>query len=225
MSIEDVVLVSTVREDIRGRTLRVNAAEIPLRVEAEQLGALGLEIPDYLRFPKSEASSPLYLQRGMDGAHEICEDAGERLVSLGLQSVTESSYTVKPTIGCRQRKRYENANVFEGESTQPMENNQGEVISTRAVETVPETLMTNNIGTQQGDAEMEEGEGMAIGTSTPNLKPPVAPQTRSFQVYPRWLVGRGPLYQPYFLPIPWEGESPCHLARFFLGVQSAIITL
>jgi hypothetical protein len=47
MSIEDVVLVSTVREDIRGRTLQVNAAEIPLRVEAEQLGALGLEIPDH----------------------------------------------------------------------------------------------------------------------------------------------------------------------------------
>ena len=37
MSIEDVVLVSTVREDIRNCTLQVDAAEIPLRVEAEQL--------------------------------------------------------------------------------------------------------------------------------------------------------------------------------------------
>src|SRR5260221_4774976 len=71
MSIEDVVLVSTVREDIRGCTLQVNAAEIALRVEAEQLGVLGLEIPDHLRFPKSEASSPLCLKRGTkeDGAH------------------------------------------------------------------------------------------------------------------------------------------------------------
>ena len=90
MSIEDVVLVSTVREDIRGRTLQVNEAEISLRVEAEQLGALGLEIPDHLRFPKNEASSPLYLQRGMDGANEIPEDTGECLVSLELQSATEN---------------------------------------------------------------------------------------------------------------------------------------
>ena len=84
MSIEDVVLVSTVREDIRGRTLQVNAAEISLRVEAEQLGALGLEIPDYLRFSKSESSSHLCLLRGMKGddAHEIREDAGECSVSL-----------------------------------------------------------------------------------------------------------------------------------------------
>jgi hypothetical protein len=106
-----------------------------------------------------------------------------------------------------------------------MENNQGEMISTRAVETVPETLMANNIGIQQGDDEMEEDEGITIGTSTSNPKPPVAPPTRSLQVYPRWLVGRGPLHQPYFLPIPWEGESPCHLVRFFLGVQRAIVTL
>jgi len=58
MSIEDVVLVSTVREDIRGCMLQVNAAEISHHVEAEQLGVLGLEIPDHLRFSKSEASSP-----------------------------------------------------------------------------------------------------------------------------------------------------------------------
>ena len=38
MSIEDVVLVSTVREDIRGRTLRVDKAEITRRVEAVKAG-------------------------------------------------------------------------------------------------------------------------------------------------------------------------------------------
>jgi len=83
MSIEDVVLVSTVREDIRGCTLQVDAAEISLRVEAEQLGVLGLEIPDHLPFPKSEASSPLCLKRGMkeDGAHKIHENGGECSVS------------------------------------------------------------------------------------------------------------------------------------------------
>ena len=68
MSIEDVVLVSTVREDIRGHALQVDSDEIPLRVEAEQLGALGLEIPDHLRFPKNEGSSTVDLQRV--SAHE-----------------------------------------------------------------------------------------------------------------------------------------------------------
>ena len=64
MSIEDVVLVSTVREDIRNHILQVDSAEIPLRVEAEQLGALGLEIPDHLRFTKHEASSTVDVKRG-----------------------------------------------------------------------------------------------------------------------------------------------------------------
>jgi hypothetical protein len=36
MDIEDVVLVATVREDIRSRNLQVDAAEIPRRVEAAQ---------------------------------------------------------------------------------------------------------------------------------------------------------------------------------------------
>jgi len=44
MNIEDVVLISTVREHIRGRTIQVDAAEIPRRVEAEQLTALGHRI-------------------------------------------------------------------------------------------------------------------------------------------------------------------------------------
>jgi len=38
MDIEDVVLVATVREDIRSRNLQVDAAEIPHRVEAAQAG-------------------------------------------------------------------------------------------------------------------------------------------------------------------------------------------
>ena len=75
-----------------------------------------------------------------------------------------------------------------------MENNQGEVISTRAVETVPKTLITNNIGIQQGGAEMEGVGGITAGTSTSNTKLPVIPPTRSLQVYPRWLVGQGPLH-------------------------------
>lgn len=75
--------------------------------------------------------------------------------------------------------------MFEGESAQPMKNSQGEVIATRTVETGPEALMTNNIRIQQGDPEKEEDKGIAIGTSIPNPKPPVAPPTRNLQVYPR----------------------------------------
>ena len=79
MDIEDVVLVSTVREDIRGRTLQVDTAEIPLRVEAEQLGGLGLEIPLHLCFPKVKASLPVDLKR----ATKDCESDDERSVSPG----------------------------------------------------------------------------------------------------------------------------------------------
>ena len=76
MNIEDVVLVSTVREHTRGRTLQVDVAEIPLRVEAEQLIALSRGIPPHLRFPpqfpKNEASSPKASKRATkdDDAHE-----------------------------------------------------------------------------------------------------------------------------------------------------------
>ena len=40
MDIKDVVLVATVREDIRSHNLKVDAAEIPHRVEAAQAGKL-----------------------------------------------------------------------------------------------------------------------------------------------------------------------------------------
>ena len=49
MNIEDVVLVATVREDIRNQTVQVDAAQIPGRVEAAQAGKLvcvdSVEIP------------------------------------------------------------------------------------------------------------------------------------------------------------------------------------
>ena len=79
MNIEDVVLVSTVREDIRGRVLQVGTAEIPLRIEAEQLGALGFEIPLRLRFPRVEVSLPVDLKR----ATKDYESDGECSVSSG----------------------------------------------------------------------------------------------------------------------------------------------
>jgi len=44
MNVEDIVLVSTVREHIRGRTIQVDV-QIPLRVEAEQLISLSPRTP------------------------------------------------------------------------------------------------------------------------------------------------------------------------------------
>ena len=84
MSVEDVVLVSTVREQIRGCAIQVDAAEIPLRVlEVEQSVALGgSKIPDRLRFPppflKSEAPSPVYVR----GPHESDDECSVSQVSV-----------------------------------------------------------------------------------------------------------------------------------------------
>jgi len=79
MSIEDVVLVSTVREDICNRTLQVDTAEIPHRVklEVERLGTVGAEMAFHLRFPKVEASPPVDLKH----ATQDHESDGERSVS------------------------------------------------------------------------------------------------------------------------------------------------
>jgi len=89
MSIEDVVLVSAVREDIRGCTLQIDTAEIPPRVEAEQLGALGLEIPLHLRFPKAKGSLPVDLKR----AKNDYESDGERSVSPGCSPSWSTNLT------------------------------------------------------------------------------------------------------------------------------------
>ena len=60
MSMEDVVLVATVREHIRSKTVRfgVNQAEISRRVEALQAGTLSPAADDEVppRSPSSEAS-------------------------------------------------------------------------------------------------------------------------------------------------------------------------
>jgi hypothetical protein len=87
MKIEDVVLVSTVREDIRGCTVQVDRAEIPLRVEAEQLGALGFEIPSHPRMAKAE-SSPV----DPKGATKVYESDGGRSVSPGCNPLRSSQW-------------------------------------------------------------------------------------------------------------------------------------
>jgi hypothetical protein len=84
MDIEDVILVSTVREDIRSRTLQVDASEIPRRVEAEQEWALTgcrpkpIQVPPVI--PMNEPSSPID-SKGLTKGDDARESDGERSVS------------------------------------------------------------------------------------------------------------------------------------------------
>jgi len=65
-------------------------------------------------------------------------------------------------------------NVSKGEPAQVVKNTRGEVTTKRTVETGAETLMTDNIGIQQGDPG-KGAVGVAIGTSAPSRKPPAVP--------------------------------------------------
>ena len=86
MSVEDIVLVAIVREDIRSRTLQVDVAEIPGRVEAIQAGkpvrVESVDVPSAV--PTSgadeQASPPIAKNRASEnyGTDEV---GGEALVS------------------------------------------------------------------------------------------------------------------------------------------------
>ena len=87
MNIEDVVLVATVREDIRNQTVQVDAAEIPGRVEAAQAGKLvrvdNVEIPSAVPTsgPVEQASPPVAEKRASKDC-DTGEVDGKVLVSL-----------------------------------------------------------------------------------------------------------------------------------------------
>jgi hypothetical protein len=93
MDIEDVVLVATVREDIRSRDLQVDAAEIPRRVEAAQAGK-PVKIPVHIdsvdvspSVPTSGAIERASLSESVDQElvskdRDTDETVGENLVSL-----------------------------------------------------------------------------------------------------------------------------------------------
>jgi len=111
MDIEDVVLVSTVREDIRSCVIQVDSAEISLRVEAEQLINLGSKIPAHLRFPphfpKSEASSPVDLKIATkEDDRDARESDGESSVSQVSFRSGELVRTLELTTVCRRRKTH-----------------------------------------------------------------------------------------------------------------------
>ena len=86
MNVEDIVLVATVREDIRSPTLQVDVAEIPGRVEAIQAGkpvrVESVDVPSAV--PTSgadEQASPLIAENRASENYDTDEVGGEALVS------------------------------------------------------------------------------------------------------------------------------------------------
>lgn len=73
MNIEDVELVSTVREHIRDCTIQVDAAEIPLSVEAEQLIALR-----HMISPSSSRESEAKAEEGTKATKENLKGSQSR---------------------------------------------------------------------------------------------------------------------------------------------------
>ena len=57
MSMEDVILVATVQEEIRGGTLRVNVAEIPRYIEVAQAGKLNTPVGPHVYWDGPENRS------------------------------------------------------------------------------------------------------------------------------------------------------------------------
>jgi len=165
MSIEDVVLVSTVREDIRSHALQVDLDEIPLRVEAEQLGALGLEIPVHLRFPKREAPSTVALKRV--SAHDRDDELSVSPIAVHFGESADG--------GIDERLQAEedapgNMSVLKGEPARLMKNSRGAVAATRIVKKGKDASRIKTMGTQHDPKE--DDNGVAIGMSTPNSRPP-----------------------------------------------------
>ena len=85
MDMEDVILVSTAREDIRSHMLQVDPAEISRVIKALRAWALAgggprpFQVPPV--FPVSEPSSPLDL-KGSPKGDDARESGGERSVSV-----------------------------------------------------------------------------------------------------------------------------------------------
>ena len=118
-----------------------------------------------------------------------------------------------------------NMSVLKGKLAWLMKNSQGAVAAMRIVKTGKEGLRTNNIGIQQGDPK-EDDDGVAIGMSTPNSKPPAStanekltgvppvtsmPGSATSLVLPSYPMGRGiSLPGPFSQLLPkcsWSGCS------------------
>ena len=108
--------------------------------------------------------------------------------------------------------------MLKGEPVRLMKNRRGGVAATRIAKTGTgtEALRINNIGIQRGDPEEVDNDCVAIGTSTPNSKPPATlaneklagvppvtsgPGSAASLVLPSYPVGRG-ISLPFGLLLP-----------------------
>jgi hypothetical protein len=174
MEIEDVVLVSTVREDIRSLTLQVDAAEIPRRIEAVQAGKLvGLgsrftDVPPV--FPTNEISAPVN-PKGTTKEDTARESDDKRPVSpvaarSGSTGIDESLQAKGEATGNTSRRI--------GEPTQPMKISRGEVAAAmrNTVETGAGTRVSRVTQPAKVVARHEAERGIAAGWWGGPVKPP-----------------------------------------------------
>jgi hypothetical protein len=179
MSIEDVVLISTVREHIRGRMLQVDSAEISLRVEAEQLIALGSKIPPHLRFPPHfpDGQAPLLMDlkpakkeddgdaHGSDGECPVSQVAvrsrGELVKDTGIDNSSQAEEEAPGDICLRT-----------GEPSRVMKNSREEVTATQSVETGAATRMSKKARnvTEEVAAKRAEEESVLVAKLAEDLK-------------------------------------------------------
>ena len=71
MKIEDVVLVATVREDIRNNTIQVKAIDIPCRVEAAQAGKLSFKSFNFPVAPNQVPGSVIGGITNLDAVEDV----------------------------------------------------------------------------------------------------------------------------------------------------------
>jgi len=112
--------------------------------------------------------------------------------------------------------------VLKGEPARLTKNSRGAVAATRVVKTGKKAVRINKIGTQRGDPE-EDDNGVSIGTSTINSKPPATadneklagvppgtsrPESPASPVLRSYPVGRG-ISLPFGRPLPKCGWLGC----------------
>jgi len=126
--------------------------------------------------------------------------------------------------------------VLKGKQARPMKNSRGAVAATRIAKTGTEALRISNIGIQGGDPE-EDDNGVAIGTSTTNSKPPATATNEKLAgllpvsssagspaspVLPSYPVGRG-ISLPFGRLLPkcdWSGCSCNALIVWRSGIDT-----
>jgi hypothetical protein len=92
MSMEDVILVTTVREEIRGGALRVDAADIPQHVEVAQAGKLKRPVGKDVYWDKPKSGSTGQESDSTIASAVDSNVKGEIAKTMGVASPSEPQY-------------------------------------------------------------------------------------------------------------------------------------